>query len=337
MSDSIPSIEIVEEELNNELKEDYPGDKAEWCYAGETKYLLPGRFADIADELYDFEGRPDDVWIVTFPRSGTTLSQHLVWLLMNNFDYEKANEMNVWSRSPFYEFHLFMHNDTAKALLEDNDPEAVQVLKELSVPAPERLKTMESPRLIKTHLPLTLLPKGVETNKIIYVARNPKDVLPSYYFLLRLWKTTDYKASFLQFWKQFKNGHVPWGPFWSHILEAWDCKDNDNFLFLFYEELAQDLPKAIYKIADFLEIEVTEEQVMGLADHMSISNFSKNKSVNMEDLRNTGIFNESEPSFIRKGKKRERPEEYTAEVEAEIEEWINEHYETTDLRFPIVQ
>lgn len=37
------------------------------------------------------------------------------------------------------------------------------------------------------------------------------------------------------------------------------------------------------------------------------------------------------------GKKRERPEEYTAEVEAEIEEWINEHYETTDLRFPIVQ
>lgn len=32
---------------------------------------------------------------------------------------------------------------------------------------------------------------------------------------------------------------VPWGPFWTHILEAWECKDNENFLFIFYEELAQ--------------------------------------------------------------------------------------------------
>lgn len=126
-----------------------------------------------------------------------------------------------------------MHNDTAKSLIEESEPQALEALKEISVPAPERLKTMDSPRLIKTHLPLSLLPKGVDTNtnkvliqsnkiqsrkegttikllyygfQIIYVARNPKDVLPSYYFLLRLWKTTDYKASFLQFWKQFKNG-----------------------------------------------------------------------------------------------------------------------------------
>jgi hypothetical protein len=44
---------------------------------------------------------------------------------------------------------------------------------------------MKSPRYIKTHLPLNLLPSQVQNRtkqpKIIYVARNPKDVCVSFY------------------------------------------------------------------------------------------------------------------------------------------------------------
>jgi hypothetical protein len=30
---------------------------------------------------------------------------------------------------------------------------------------------------------------------------------------------------------------VPWSPYWEHIKEAWEKRDEENLLFLFYEDL----------------------------------------------------------------------------------------------------
>ena len=41
----------------------------------ECGVYMPERFLDIAEEIYNFEVRPTDIWIVTFPKSGTTVIQ----------------------------------------------------------------------------------------------------------------------------------------------------------------------------------------------------------------------------------------------------------------------
>lgn len=55
------------------------------------------KFTDNKMELEVFE---DDIFVCTFPRSGTTLTQEMVWLIMNDFDFEGAKSEKLDNRSP---------------------------------------------------------------------------------------------------------------------------------------------------------------------------------------------------------------------------------------------
>ena len=61
--------------------------------------------------------------------------------------------------------------------------------------------------------------------------------------------------------------------------------------FLFF---LQDLRKELIKLAEFLEVDLPEEHIPILEDHLSFQNFRNNSSVNMEFLI-------PDKSFIRKG------------------------------------
>lgn len=67
---------------------------------GSEKWILPTRYAEYAELIYNFEARPDDVFICTFPRSGTTWTQEMI---CNNLNYETAIEKELFSRFPFLE------------------------------------------------------------------------------------------------------------------------------------------------------------------------------------------------------------------------------------------
>ncbi|XP_068629344.1 sulfotransferase 1E1-like [Battus philenor] len=298
---------------------------------GPKGYLFPREFETVGRDIYNMELRPSDTFVVTFPRSGTTWTQELVWLIKNNFDYEKAAETLLADRFPFIELIMFKKKrDTNNKIGE----EKVKAASEALMVSVEKINGMASPRFIKSHLPMSLLPpKLLDTCKVVYVAREPRDVAVSFYHQHILMKKCPADLDFKTFWSYFKEDLVPWTPYFGHVKEAWELRHHPNMLYLFYEELSKDLAACARRIAEFFNVAITEDQTRKLCEHLKIDNFKNNKSVNNESMKDLGLLVKKE-SFIRKGKVGGWRDYFDEEMTLEADRWIEENLRDTDFRFP---
>ncbi|XP_075154611.1 sulfotransferase 4 [Haematobia irritans] len=305
-------INVVDEDTTNELLQYFQGERTGFVQVGPEKYFFPYKYKMEAEKFHNFKARKDDVWIVTFPRSGTTWTQELVWLVANKFDFDTARRIPLTQRFPFFEFSLFVHPEVKKEFLKENagHKEYQDFIELISTPGYELLSAIPETkrRFIKTHFPISLLPPSVMAKKckIIYVARrNPMDVAVSYYYLNRLYRTQGYVGDFERYWNYFEQGLSPWMPYYSHIREAINhmqsYQNDNNFLYLQYEEMTLNLSSAIQKVCDFLEIRIDPINMQNMLDHLNIKNFRSNVSVNGKEMEDVGILNKSKEGFVRYG------------------------------------
>lgn len=116
-----------------------------------------------------------------------------------------------------------MHDKMKQQLLCEQQTNLVNhnMLNAISIPGYEFMPNIAEQRFIKTHLPFSLMPPSVmdKQAKVIYVARNPKDVLVSYYYLSRTFRTTGYVNDFEQFWEYFEKNLGKNGD-WEAAVEA---------------------------------------------------------------------------------------------------------------------
>lgn len=97
------SIRPFEGEIHKKLVDEFQGQPEGVVKIGDDDWIMPTKFRDFADQIYNFEVRPDDVFICTYPRSGTTWTQEMIWLIGNDLDYETASKYSLLDRFPFFE------------------------------------------------------------------------------------------------------------------------------------------------------------------------------------------------------------------------------------------
>lgn len=254
---------------NNKFVTAYPsnsitplGDK--WKF---TPCFLPAKYKSHMDDIYNFEVRPTDIFVISFPKCGSTWSQEMIWLLNNNLDYKAAREIHMAKR--FVELDI----DIA--------------FNELTLNIPKILAAVTSTRHIKTHIPAGLLPQQIWTvkPKIIYVSRGVKDAAVSYYHHYRNFQF--YKETLDNFLDAFLDDKVNFAPQHGHIKDFLSLRDQDNILFITFEEMKNDLMNVLKKTASFLGKTYSNEELLNLEQYLSFESMKSNQSVETEDFYKT--------------------------------------------------
>eukprot|EP00090_Calanus_glacialis_P045776 TRINITY_DN8712_c0_g1_i6.p1 TRINITY_DN8712_c0_g1~~TRINITY_DN8712_c0_g1_i6.p1 ORF type:complete len:325 (+),score=130.36 TRINITY_DN8712_c0_g1_i6:23-997(+) len=299
-------IEEIESDVLKKFEENQTGFEEGSVRFMPSGQVLPRCYARKEKEISELSVRHDDVWISSFPKCGTTWTQEMVWNIVNNLDFERAKKTDIDEK------FFFLDMDCLKSGSHGDAPGFVDKAEQ----------QVGQQRLIKSHLPIGLLPPDLlEKCKVIYVARNPKDVVVSYYHHHKLTKSVDLDLQFSDFVKFFMKELLVEDPYMAHVKEAVALKDNPHVKFLWYEDMKRDLPAAIRDVARFLGKELKEPEIAALADYLDVKNMKKNPAVNHQDRHQRGVFAEGE-SFIRQGVAGGWKKYFDEELEKTFDEWI---------------
>ncbi|XP_035566297.1 amine sulfotransferase-like [Canis lupus baileyi] len=229
---------------------------------------------DFIENLDNFEIREDDVFIITYPKSGTVWLQQLLSLIYFEEHRRGTGKLQTVDQVPFFEYN-FRQLDFGKR---------------------------PSPRLFSTHLPYNLVPSGLKNKKgkIIYIYRNPKDVLSSY-FHFGTNVILQVTSTFERFMEQFLEGRVIGSLWFDHIKGWYEHKSLFNIQFMMYEEINKDLRGSVLKICKFLGKELSEENIDAVMTKATFENMKYDPLANYDDIIKTAYGKNVKGHFLRKG------------------------------------
>ncbi|XP_028836728.1 sulfotransferase family cytosolic 2B member 1-like [Denticeps clupeoides] len=261
--------------------------------------------ADSLKYFEEFQCRDDDVFIITYPKSGTTWMQEILPPLLSGGDLTAVTTLPNWERVPWLE-------ETHAALLLDQRP---------------------SPRIITSHMPLHLMPPSFLSSKAkaIYVTRDPRDVLVSSFYFHQMASFLDDPGTFDEFIEKFLNGEVLLGK-WTDHMKSWQKTDIANrMMYVTYEEMIKDLKGVIGSLSRFLDRDLSDEVLEAVAKHGSFNSMKTNMMSNYS-LVPQQIMDTSKSSFLRKGIAGDWKNNFSPEQEAKFRAAIEEELEGSDVK-----
>ncbi len=215
------------------------------------------------DYKFKFGEREDDIYVTTYPKSGTTLMQMLLYQLTTNgnMNFEHIYDVSPWIRNA-----------------------AITGVPPIELP---------SPRIIKTHDPYHLFPPFTK-GRFIFVSRNPQDCIVSNWHQELNYRTTTLTLA------DYAERKLKEKPNWFEFTKAWLINEKKlPILYLRYEDLLNDFEGCVNKISKFLQIEFSPETITRTYERTRFDYMKQNENKFGErPILAERIFNQ----FIRQGK-----------------------------------
>lgn len=180
---------------------------------------------------------PDDVFVVSYPRSGNTWTRFLIANLV--YPAENVSFTNI------------------ERLIPDTSSQSNRAL-----------KRTPRPRIIKTHQYF-----DHRYRKMIYIVRDPRDVALSMYNFQRKYRQIADDYPLQSSVDDFVRGNLisaDWGS-WGENVASWvyTRSDSKDFLLLRYEDMIADTSRELARIARHLGIEASSDRLQSVIDRSS--------------------------------------------------------------------
>ncbi|XP_061665776.1 sulfotransferase 1 family member D1-like [Syngnathoides biaculeatus] len=264
------------------------------------------------DAISAFCPDSSDLLIATYPKAGTTWTQEIVDLLLNNGDAEACRRAPTPARSPFLEICNILHLPSGLELL----------------------SKMAPPRIIKTHLPFQLVPAGFweKKCKAIYVARNAKDNVVSYYHFDRMNMTQPEPGPWEGYIHKFMRGELSWGSWYDHVKGYWEERDKRNILYIFYEDMKENPRREVERIMRYLDLSLSDDIITRIVELTSFTAMKENPMANYTCAPKS-VFDRSISAFMRKGEVGDWKNHFTPEQSAEFDADYERQMKQADIPF----
>ncbi len=320
----IQTVPLYESESDNEKRRQLYSEDAAPSFVKTIpgNLVMPSVYEKYKEQIYNLAVRPDDIYVLTWAKNGTTWTQQMVWSIMNAESSEK--KINIMAKVPFLEFGIILDH------MEKKIPGAT--MEEIFA----IIEAMPPPRIIKSHLPYFALPPNIlDQCKVVTCLRNPKDTVVSFYHHEKMLKAHSYIGDFDSYFDMFMKDEVLYSQYWDYTLEAWKRRDHPNLCLLFFEDMKKDLEGCIRKVAKFLGKDVTDEQVKMLIENLTFKNMKQNASEMEQQMQRVASTQggSDDRSFFRKGEVGDWKNYFTEEMNKRMDAAIDKHFKGTGLEF----
>ncbi|XP_040181591.1 sulfotransferase 2B1-like [Rana temporaria] len=216
----------------------------------------------------------DDIFNVTYPKSGTNWMIEILSLIKHNGDATICQSIPSKERAPWQEIVEFQEQEA----------------------------NLTQPRIITSHLPHQLFAKSFFKSKakIIYTMRNPKDIIVSLFYFAKIVCIFKEYESFQQAIEDIVKGNALYGSWFDHVKGWMQMKDDSRFFFITYEELLKDPRGSVVKLCKFLGKQLDDSQIDSVVKHSSFSSMKENKMSNWTHAA-SDMLDHSKGTFLRKG------------------------------------
>jgi hypothetical protein len=234
-------------------------------YGFEKKLHTVNRKLNYIKYKIEFGEREDDIYVASFPKSGTTLTQMIIYQLTTdgNIDFNHIYDVSPWTQNEAYR-----HKSP---------------------------KNLPSPRIIKTHDYYYDYDKST-LGRFIYVFRDGMDVAVSLYHQKKNYGNPN--LTFNDFLPElFGGGKTNWFRFNRDWLEN---KNNLPILYLTYTDLTKNFDETMERIVSFLNLDRSKIDFARVKEHCSFDFMKKHQDKFGEQPVEKPVMVYDQ--FIRKGK-----------------------------------